>query len=97
MNELFLSIDWDTITDTYWYHGNIKDERIPDILMEYLRSKIGSGEDHRKAEEHDLYTITIYLDLSCDGFSAGSNCGNNGLREGIIIDFRDRIIKRDFT
>lgn len=94
MSELFLSIDWDTISDTYWYYGNVKEDKIIDFVSNYLRSKIGSGEDVRDAEENNLYQITIYLDLSRDHFSAGSNCNNYGLREGIIIDFMHRLRDR---
>lgn len=95
MEELVLLIDYDGINDTFCFNGNVKKERIPDLINDFLYLQIGKGEDKRKAEDHDLYTITIYLDLSDDTFSSGSNCGNYGLRDGILMRAVQKLNKKE--
>ena len=85
MEDLFIAIDYDVIGNETCYSSNIKKERVKDILLDYIRFQIGAGKDKTPREEHDLYEITIYLDVAMDIFSTKSNCGNKGLRDGIIM------------
>ena len=93
--DLSINIDYDVIGDLFWYETNIKEEELLDVLDDYLRSKMGSGGDNSPIEEHDLYTITIYIDLGFDRFTIGSNCGNKGLREGLVMGFMKRIKEKN--
>jgi len=85
MGEFFIAIDYDVIGNKTCYHSNIKKKRLKDVLLDYIRLQMGKGSDETPREEHDLYEITIYLDLAMDRFSSQSNCGNKGLRDGIIM------------
>ena len=91
MEELVLCIDYDLIGDEYWIGGNIKREAISEILEAYLSTQTGKGIDSTKANEVDLYSIDIGLDLSDDSFSIGHNCGNKGLRDGILMTLLGRL------
>ena len=54
------------------------------IIEEFLRTQIGKGEDFSPANKVDEFTISILLDLSHDIFTVKHNCGNKGLRDGIL-------------
>ncbi|MFH1979318.1 MAG: hypothetical protein ABII97_02980 [Patescibacteria group bacterium] len=89
--ELFLLIDYDILSDVFCFGGTIKDEKISDTIEDFLRLQIGLGEDTSEREDHDLYQINLKLDLSCDGFTIFSNCGNLGLRDGILRHFLKKL------
>jgi len=79
--------------EKYTIETNLKGEYIEEILSDYLRSIMGAGEDNSPAEIKDVYEINIDLDLENDSFSASSNTGNKGLRDGIVMDVLDRMSK----
>lgn len=64
---------------------NVKRDKVVELLTEFLRGQIGQGADERQATERDRYAIKIRLDLADDQFSSSSDCGNYGLRDGIIM------------
>ena len=87
----YLMIDYDTIGKEYWYSGNIKGEYITEIVSDFLHLQIGKGGDDSERENHDLYQINLKLDLSSDTYTTSSNCGNKGLREGILMYFLQKL------
>lgn len=62
-----------------------------EVLEDFLRRQIGSGEDPDPLVERDEYNIAIQLDLDEDVFYHEHDCGNKGLRDGIMIDVLRRI------
>ena len=88
---LKILIDYDLIRDSFCINGNVKMSRVGDLVTEFLKTQVGAGEDNRKAETKDLYKIDILLDLSQDIFRCSSNCGNLGLREGILLRLINRL------
>lgn len=85
MSDLFMVVNYDLKADAFEIKGNIKPERHKDVLAEFIHSQIGSGADNSPAEEKDNYTIRIRLDLSDDSFFVSHDCGNKGLRDGILM------------
>lgn len=81
---LFLSVDYDVIKSKACFSTNIQKEKVADVIVNFLRTQIGAGEDTSEANILDLYEIDLLLDLSTDTFSVSSNCGNLGLRDGIL-------------
>lgn len=71
--------------DTFEVSGNAKDPKA--IVSEFLRAQTGAGADHNPPNKLDEYTILINLDLAEDYFSVCHDCGNKGLREGILMRF----------
>ncbi|MFA5098733.1 MAG: hypothetical protein WC461_00740 [Candidatus Paceibacterota bacterium] len=58
---------------------------VEEILEEFLLSQMGKGEDQSRAEEKDIYEISIGLDMSGgDVFYTKSDTGNKGLTAGIV-------------
>ena len=64
---------------------NVKREKVVDLLTDFIRDQIGRGADDAKPNEKDVYSVKIRLDLTDDRFTAKSDCGNLGLRDGIIM------------
>lgn len=74
------------------YESNIKSESLADIVADFIRSQTGAGVDNSPAnEKDDVYTIRLTLDLSDDSFGCSHNCGNKGLRDGILMDILNRL------
>ena len=88
MNDIDLKLVFDINSNSYEVSGNAKDPK--GLVSEFLRTQIGKGADNNKAEERDKYTILINLDLSEDVFSVCNDCGNKGLRDGILQQFISR-------
>ena len=86
-SDLYLNLKYDLKDDSFEIDTNIKQEKIKDIISDFLRSQIGKGKDDSKSNEHDIYEINLLLDLSCDEFNCNHNCGNSSLREGILIRY----------
>ena len=84
---LSLKLDYDIEHDLFCYHTNIKNSEISNIIETFLQNQRGKGKDNNEANDIDLYEIDIDLDLTDDTFRIYHNCGNKGLREGILIRF----------
>ncbi len=86
-NELTMVITYNLTKDEFAYSGTVKPELVKDMVSEFLRSQMGKGADDRPPNEIDEYVIQLGLDLSFDRVSCTDNCGNKGLREGILMRF----------
>ena len=87
MNNLFLNISFDISEDEFLYSTNIKETEIPEIIETFLRSQIGKGADNSEPNKNEIYNINFEIDLSFDNIKCNSNCGNFGLRDGILLHF----------
>ena len=76
---------------------NAKTELVGELLADYIRTQMGAGKDDSPPNEVDVYEITIGIDLSDDTWGTNHNCGNKGLRDGIIMDVINRISKSENT
>ncbi len=59
--------------------------KISDLIGDYLYTQIGAGKDDSPPNRQEIYTINLGIDLSDDTFFINSDCGNKGLRDGILI------------
>lgn len=57
------------------------------LILEYVRSQMGKGTDNSKATSKDVYEIKITLDTTDDTFGCVHDCGNLGLRDGILLEY----------
>lgn len=65
-----------------------------DLVETYLQNSIGAGADTREANELDVYTISLRVDMSCDHITVRDDCGNLGLVFGILADILNHQDKR---
>ncbi len=91
MSDLFLNVEFEIKKKDFEHDTNIKEGKVKDIVCEFLRGQIGEGEDNSPANNHDIYKININLDLNGDVFTVKSNCGNLGLRDGILMVFQNTL------
>jgi hypothetical protein len=85
---VYLKLKYNIKKDKFSYSSNMRDERIADIVVEFLRIQMGKGADRSEPEKRDKYKIEIWLDLNTDTFvNCKDNCGNLGLRDGILMRF----------
>jgi len=77
--------------DSYTVSGDVKKEKVREIIKEWLRTQIGTGADESKPNEKDIYTIILQLELNGDVFSVKSDTGNKSLTTGILLDLIKKI------
>ena len=87
MTDIYVRIIYDIDKDEFDVSSNASDHK--KIVSEFLRTQIGSGVDDHEPNKQKKYTILIDLDLSQDFFSVSNDCGNKGLRDGILQRFLD--------
>jgi hypothetical protein len=83
---LYINIKYNINTNKYEFDSNIKSERQSSIIEDFLRCQLGRGEDDRPDADRDEYNISINLHLSDDTFYSKDDCGNYGLRDGILLN-----------
>lgn len=92
MSKLFIQVKYPIDNPAnFEIDSDIKKEKRVDILSEFIRTQLGQGADASDAEEHDVYTIRLVLDLRDDTFTCQHNCGNMGLVTGILMDVLKRM------
>lgn len=85
MEKISTKITHDLTQDSFEVTGNAKYPK--KLVFAFLRTQIGAGVDLNPPTVQDIYTITIKLDPSEDIFSVCHDCGNKGLRDGILARF----------
>jgi hypothetical protein len=85
--DLWLDITYNIDDNTFSAKTNIQEDKINDIVETFLYTQIGKGKDNREPIDRPVYHITIKLDLSFDTFSVSDDCGNCGLRDGILMAY----------
>lgn len=85
--DVFINLKWDSKTGDFKMDSNAKDPK--DLILQFIHTQLGEGEDPTPREEHDLYEIHLELDLSHDVFRTTHNCGNKGLRDGILLHYAE--------
>lgn len=87
MNDLFLKIEFNIETTEYLVDTNINKNKIEEIVSTFLNFQIGAGKDNSNPNTKTIYTIKIFVDLSFDKFTCEHDCGNKGLRDGILMHY----------
>lgn len=91
MQYLSLHVTYDVDTDNFSVDGDVKDDKRVELLMAYIRSQIGEGADHSPRTEARVYKISLQWYPDGDRFVVSHNCGNKGLREGLLIEAARRL------
>ncbi len=82
---LYLNVTYNIETDLCSFESDIKPEQQAEVLGDFLRMQVGKGEDKRPPAELKEYHIRLTLDLTTDTFRITHDCGNLGLRDGILL------------
>jgi hypothetical protein len=85
MEKLILDMTYDPKTDDFDVSGNV--ENPIEFAANFIRTQMGAGVDHSPAADLPVFHIQLELDLSFDSWSVRHDCGNKGLRDGIILRF----------
>jgi len=82
---LFIEVRYDIEADFVHIESNIKAERQGEVVTDFIHSQVGAGKDETPAEKRGIYTIRLELELADDTFYVSHDCGNKGLRDGILM------------
>jgi hypothetical protein len=89
---LTIKLQYNIKTDEFKCETDIKQDKLHEIISDFLRTQMSLGPDKREAKTLDIYEITITLDLAdSDTFHLKSNTGNDGLTTGIIMEYFNRL------
>jgi hypothetical protein len=95
-HDLYIKIIFPIETpEKYTLESNVKEDKISEILTEWILSNVSEGRDDTPPNEKDIYTIIIYLDLSYDKFTLSQDCGNKGLATGIVMNVIAQLEKKN--
>jgi len=83
--DIVIEMAFDMEQETVQIRTNAKRGALVELLTDYVHSQVGTGKDLSPPEERDVYNITIGVELDDDSWGSSHNCGNKGLREGIVM------------
>jgi hypothetical protein len=83
--DIVLEIDFVVKGELVTIATNAKFDKVEDLLEDYLMSIVGTGKDPTPMNELDAYKITLGLQLDDNTWGTSHDCGNKGLREGILM------------
>lgn len=85
MSDLKLELTYNLKDDEFKVETNMKDPI--KHVTEWLRTQIGAGADQTERNDKEVYSIKLEIDLSDDTYTVSHDCGNKGLRDGILMHF----------
>lgn len=83
--DIVIEMTFDMKQESVQIRTNAKHGALVELLTDYVHSQVGAGKDSAEPEVHDVYNITIGVELDDDSWGSSHNCGNKGLREGIVM------------
>ena len=83
--DITIEIDFDINGQTAQIKTNAKREAVLELMTDYIHSQIGTGKDTSPPENRDVYKIILGVELAEDSWGSYHNCGNKGLRDGIVM------------
>jgi len=78
-------ITYNQKSDKYTIKTNLSSVGLKGVVESFLHLQVGAGEDDSKPNVREEYNISISADLRDDSFNASDDCGNECLREGILL------------
>ncbi len=89
MTHLTLTVDFtigeDGGDDRFEFGGTLKEEAAYDVISAWLLSQMGTGPDSKEHNKQTTYHIEIDWDPDNDKLTCRSDCGNKGLRDGLLL------------
>lgn len=88
---LTIDIEYNIKTDEHEISGDINDAGVKSVLETWIMGQVNTGKDESPAENRDVYHIQIVWYPEDDTIKCSHDCGNKGLREGILMTVFSRI------
>lgn len=88
---LTMNVQYNVKNGKFKINSDMKKKVQSSLLETFLRGQIGKGEDKSKAVEKDVYNITLKLYLENDRIEVTSDTGNEGLRDGVLLNVFQRL------
>lgn len=80
-------IEHNVVEGTFAHQTNMNPSGVVEVLTAYLQMQAGQDADTREPKIRDVYQVAVQIDLATDNIQAGSDCGNHGLKVGIVAEF----------
>ena len=93
----FIKLCYTINKDEYQLETDLKDEKVADIISDFLRTQMGLGNGTGEPNNLPVYEIEIDLDLTDDSFRIKSNTGNDSLTTGIVAHNLQKLKDYDGT
>lgn len=88
MHKVTTKLRYTVDTDKFEIQSDLKEDRISEVLSDYLRSQMGTGSNgNQTRNELPVYEIVLTLNLLEDTYTVTSNTGNTSLTIGLIAHF----------
>lgn len=84
-NDIYIDLQYNVNTDEFAINTNTANPK--ELVEEFLRLQFGKGVDSSPVIEQETYNISIRFNTSFDRFVCFHDCGNKGLREGILSHY----------
>jgi len=84
---LYINLNYTLASDTFALVTNVADDKIVEVLSDYVRSQMGLGPDTLIANECPVYSISLGINLENDSFHVSANTGNDSLTLGIVMKY----------
>lgn len=85
---LVVEITYNEKSGKFKLGGDVKKEKITELVECFLSTQMGQGEDLSEPKEPDKkgnYYIQLEWHPEDDSFTVSDTCGNKGLRDGILL------------
>lgn len=73
--------------DKFNVSSSMNEEAVKECVELFLRGEMGRGKDNSTPEVRDKYTIDLHVYLSDDTINVYDDCGNAGLRDGMLMHY----------
>lgn len=83
--DIVIEMTFDMKTEAVQIRTNAKHEVLSELISDYIHAQVGAGKDLTPPIERDVYKIAIGVELDDDSWGSSHDCGNKGLREGILM------------
>ena len=84
--DIWVKLTFNLLTGKFKVKTNCNDPK-DHLVSKFLETQVGKGKDDSEAVERNIYNIKIGLDMSNDTFYVSHDCGNKGLRDGILLHY----------
>ncbi len=83
--DIIIEMAFDMKAETVQIKTNAKRSVVAELIGDYIHAQVGAGKDESPPIQRDVYNIAIGVELDDDSWGSSHDCGNKGLREGILM------------
>ncbi len=91
LDHLTMEIEYNLKENNFKIFGDVNKRSQYSLIETFLRMQIGAGEDRSEPHERDVCHLILKWYPTSDRIEVKSDIGNNGLRDGILLDILKRL------